>query len=248
MINQTDYHKHQQIIFLTNTQQTVRWLIKLALIQKVLSKATMFHPHRCAARNSMSLKMKRPKRSFWLSNSNATRVHFKDLDVYNVSESSGVFARIDTLLNWAVTKSKNKNVKRIVTHLGTNDISRHNQVIVEASSAVKTIREKFPNTDIAFSSILQRWGKSPGIITMNKTAQTLNEFKYKLSVKEDKLFYLNNDDDRGAPIKSMYDLNDTMGVHVSSYQFKRGRNTGGEYSHLFRQRAIVPVHKWYSRK
>ena len=43
-----------------------------------------------------------------LSNSNATPVHFKDLDVYNVSESGGVFARIDTLLNRAVTKSNIK--------------------------------------------------------------------------------------------------------------------------------------------
>ena len=42
---------------------------------------------------------------------------------------------------------------------------------------------------------------------------------YKLSVKEGKHFYLNNDDDmvdRDIPLKSMYDLNDTMGVHVSS--------------------------------
>ena len=90
---------------------------------------------------------------------------------------------------------------------------------MEASSAVKAIRGEFPKADIAFSSILQRREKSPGIITMNKTVQTVKEYMCELSVKEDKLYYRNNDDDmvdRGIPIKSMYDLNDTMGVHASS--------------------------------
>ena len=64
-------------------------------------------------------------------------------------------------------------------HLGTIDVSRHksdaNQVILEVSSALTEINKHFPEAEIAFSSIPQK-GKSAGIVTMNKTADTVNEY------------------------------------------------------------------------
>ena len=158
-----------------------------------------------------------------LGDSNTKRVHFKDSDVYDVSESGSSAAQIGLLLDKAVSMTKNKFVKRIVIHLGTNDITRHrgdsDQVIEAVSSAVNKVKEKFPTSTIAFSSILQRRGTTSGIVIMNSTAHAVNEHIYKLSLKDDKLYFLNNDEDmldRGVPIKSLYDQSDSKGVHVSS--------------------------------
>lgn len=87
------------------------------------------------------------------------------------------------------------------------------------TSAVNKIKEKFPSSTIAFSSILQRRGTTAGIATMNSTARAVNEHIYKLSLKDDKLYFLNNDADmldKGIPIKSLYDQSDSKSVHVSS--------------------------------
>ena len=70
-----------------------------------------------------------------LGDSNTLRVHFKDPDFYNVSVSGCTAAGTDTLLDRAVAQVQNKNVKRIVMHLGTNDVTKHkddpNQVILD---------------------------------------------------------------------------------------------------------------------
>ena len=115
-----------------------------------------------------------------LGDSNTKRVHLKDYDVYDVSESSGsAAAQIDCLLDKAVSVTKNKYVKRIAMHLETNDITRHRgdsgQVVDVVSSAVNKIKEKFPSSTIIFSSILQRRGTTAGIATMNSAARAVNE-------------------------------------------------------------------------
>ena len=107
-----------------------------------------------------------------LGDSNTLRVHFKDPDVYNVSVSGCTAAGIDTVLDRSVARVQNKNVKRIVMHLGTNDVTKNkddpNQVILEVSSAVSNIKRQFPEAEIAVSNILQRRGRSPAISLMNK--------------------------------------------------------------------------------
>ena len=73
-----------------------------------------------------------------LGDSNATRVHFKDPDVYNISQPGAAAAGIGSLLSKAKTKTTNRSVKRVAIHLGTVDIGRNksdgNQVIIEVSS------------------------------------------------------------------------------------------------------------------
>ena len=54
---------------------------------------------------------------------------------------------------------------------------------------------------------------------MNSTAKSVNEYVCKLTKKESYLYYLNNDDDlleKGVPIRSVYDLSDINGVHLSN--------------------------------
>ena len=161
--------------------------------------------------------------SLVLGDSNATRVHFKDPDVYNISQPGAAAAGIGSLLSKAKTKTTNKRVKHVAIHLGTVDIGRNksdaNQVIIEVSSAITAAHKQFPNAETAFSSVPHRKGKSPAINTMNTTAKSVNEYVCKLTKKESYLCYLNNDDallDKGIPVRSMYDASDANGVHLSS--------------------------------
>ena len=158
-----------------------------------------------------------------LGDSNAKRVHFKEPDVLNISQPGASAAAVETLLSIAKAKSTNKHVKRVAMHLGTVDVSKHkndaNQAILEVSSAITEINKHFPKAEIAFSSIPQRKGKSASIVAMNKTANIVNEYIRKLTMKQPYLYYLNNDDDlleKGNPVKALYDVNDITGVHLSS--------------------------------
>ena len=78
--------------------------------------------------------------NFVLGDSNALRLHIKDPDVVNLSKSGQTAAEIDSLLEHARENAGKKVEKRIVMHLGTNDVSRcrtdSNQVTLEVSSAV----------------------------------------------------------------------------------------------------------------
>ena len=73
------------------------------------------------------------------------------------------------------------------------------------------------NTEIAFSSIPHRRGKSPVTESLNKTTKLVNEYFLKMAKKESHIYFLSNDDlmKDGIPMKSMYDINDIRGVHLS---------------------------------
>ena len=115
--------------------------------------------------------------NFVLGDSNALRIHVKDPDVKNVSKSGQKAADIKTMLDMAGAESStnNKIVKRIVVHLGTNDVSKHKtdaaQVQLELATALSETHKKFPDASIAFSSILPRRGKSTATALLNNTAK-----------------------------------------------------------------------------
>ena len=162
--------------------------------------------------------------NFVLGDSNALRIHVKDPDVKNVSKSGQKATDIKTLLDMAGAESSanNESVKRIVVHLGTNDVSKHKtdaaQVQLEVATALSETHKKFPDASIAFSSILPRRGKSTATTLLNNTAKTVNEYIKKLAVKERYLSYNDNDLDvldKGVPIRAFYDPSDTTGVHLS---------------------------------
>ena len=148
-------------------------------------------------------------------------VHFKDPDVKNISVSGGSASAINELLEMAESQAGEKTVKRVAVHLGTNDISRYktdsNQTILEITSALGKVHEKFPAAEIAFSSIPHRREKSTLTENLNKTTSVVNEYVLKLSKKESYIFFLNNDDlmKDGIPMRSMYDGNDIKGIHLS---------------------------------
>ena len=91
--------------------------------------------------------------------SNATRVHFKDPAVFNISQPGAAAASIEALLSKATMKTTNKTLKRVAMHLGTVDAGRHksdaNQVILEVSLAITKVHtcKRFPKAEIVFSSI-----------------------------------------------------------------------------------------------
>ena len=157
-----------------------------------------------------------------IGDSNSNRIHFKDPDVKNISISGGAASNIDDLLLKAETEAGDKKVKRLVVHLGTNDVTKYkadaSQVILEITSAINKIHDKFPSSEIAFSSIPHRRGKSSATLGLNNTIKVVNEFVWKMSKREKYLFFLNNDNELlkdGTPVTSMYDGSDSRGIHVS---------------------------------
>ena len=153
--------------------------------------------------------------NFVLGDSNAVRIHVKDPGAKNFSITGQKAADIKNLLDIAEAKSTadGKTVKRIVMHLGTNDVSKHKtdfaQVQLEVSTAINETHKKFPDAQIAFSSILPRKGKSTAIMAMNNSAKNVNDYIKKLAIKEKKyLIYIDNDLyilDKGLPIRALYD-------------------------------------------
>ena len=79
------------------------------------------------------------------------------------------------------------------------------------------MQEKFPTSEIAFSSIPHRRGKSPVTESLNKTTKLVNEYFQKMANKESNKYFLNNDGlmKDGIAMKSMYDGNDIKGIHLS---------------------------------
>ena len=163
--------------------------------------------------------------NFVLGDSNALRIHVKDPDVKNISKSGHKAADIKSLLEAADARATadNKTVKRIVVHLGTNDVSKHRsdsaQVQLEVSTALSETHKKFPQASIAFSSIVPRRGKSSVITLMNSTAKTVNEYIKKLAAREPYLSYIDNDLDifhQGVLNRTLYEQSDTTGVHLST--------------------------------
>ena len=89
-----------------------------------------------------------------LGDSNSVRVHLKDPDVKNISISGGSVLIVNELLKKAESEAGDKKVNRIAVHMGTNDISRYksdsNLTILEITTALSKVYEKFPTSEIAF--------------------------------------------------------------------------------------------------
>ena len=83
----------------------------------------------------------------------------KDPDVKNSSVTGQKAADIDNLLKVAQIKANGKSLKRIIIHLGTNDVFKCKtdsaQVTVDTATAISETHKKIPEAEIAFSSILQ---------------------------------------------------------------------------------------------
>ena len=149
-------------------------------------------------------------------------LHVKDPDVKNISKQGQRAATIDTLLSIAESKANGKAVKRVVIHLGINDISKcradTSQCTVDVSTSITETHKKFPDAEIAFSSILPRRDKTTAIKTPNDTANAVNDYVKKLAKKKSYLYFIDNNSDfldKGLPNKELYDSSESSGIHVS---------------------------------
>ena len=82
-----------------------------------------------------------------LVDSNSRKIYFKGSDVCNVSVPGASAAGVDTLLKKAKGSIGEKNVNRVVMHLGTIDVSKNkndpNQAILEITTAVGEVHREY---------------------------------------------------------------------------------------------------------
>ena len=99
-----------------------------------------------------------------IGDSNAQSVHCKDPDVKTLTEPDGAAVSIDELLAKAETMVGETKVKRIGIHLGTINVHVSKlkadliQVILENTSVLNKINNKFPTFEIGFSRFQHRKG------------------------------------------------------------------------------------------
>lgn len=153
-----------------------------------------------------------------IGDSNGTRIHKGgDKSVKNLSLSGRKFTDVRYVVRMTSFK---ESVESVVVHLGTNDMkSQNKQTVVEnARSAFQHIHKKWPEAEVAFSSILPRLGGKAPITKFNNDAKFINNLILKLCEQNGKLHYIDNDDvfvKDGNVIKSLFDSKDPSGVHVS---------------------------------
>lgn len=153
-----------------------------------------------------------------LGDSNCKRLYVSEQNVHNVSLSGQKLKDVDSLAA-KVRIGANDVVSSVIVHLGTNDMKDDTDVIIKnANSALANVAEIWPNTPIAFSSIIPRRGKAEHIKALNDKAKMVNACILKLCKTTKHLHFIDNDAviyDDGKFQKSMYDASDGSGVHIS---------------------------------
>ena len=128
-------------------------------------------------------------------------------------------------VNQLLDKENNlDNVSIVVMHLGTNDLKRKNSdansIILNTLSAVTTIRTRVPNiVQIGLCSIPPKRGNSAGCDRFNNAAKTMNRFMQTYCDQYPDVLFIDNTSvltgQNGKPIKAMYNLDDSSGIHYS---------------------------------
>ena len=91
-------------------------------------------------------------------------------------------------------------------------------VLKNSVTALNKIEAKWPQSPIAFSSILPRLGKNSVAKRFNEDAKYINSKVLDYCKMKKHLHYIDNDEvflKKGNIVKSMYDAHDPMGIHVS---------------------------------
>jgi len=148
--------------------------------------------------------------------SNMSRMRVTDGKIKNVAISGAKFSDVQNMIN-AETET---NVDSVCIHLGTNDLKsvEKNKIVQNALGAINLVNKKWPNCDIAFSSIIPRLGKSRAIKSFNNDAKFVNDAMLNSCLDTKTFHYIDNDElfsDKGAIVKSLYDARDPSGIHVN---------------------------------
>ncbi|CAC5419977.1 CNBP [Mytilus coruscus] len=159
-----------------------------------------------------------------LGASNGKRLGYFSPEVINASVSGASFDKIDELLNHAlsVMDDTDASVEKVVICLGTNDITRNrsdpDEVNVNATNAVNCVKSRFPNAKIGLCTIIPRKDKGQNILKLNETTQSVNNFLAKLSKNDSSVSLIDTFNifcQNGNAVRSLYDINDPSGVHIS---------------------------------
>lgn len=155
-----------------------------------------------------------------IGDSNGVRLHLKNPDVRNMSMSGYDLTRCDELISKIDIMEDVETVAGVVIHLGTNDMAHKSveDICVSAANAMQCVANKWPNSPIAFSSIIPRRGKTTLVKAINEAAVSVNNSVLELCKITRNYHFLNNDNifyDGTKFMKSLYDARDMKGVHVS---------------------------------
>ena len=162
--------------------------------------------------------------------SNGIRLGIFDENLINASISGATLSQIDEVIDRALFKAEEKSceIGNIVVCLGTNDISKNrddsDQINVSATRAITKLKHQFPNSKIGMCAIIPRKGNSMNIQTHNETTANVNRFLQKLCLKDSVLEYVDIYSDffkEGVVNKTMFDKNDSNGIHVAGEGVKR---------------------------
>ena len=151
-----------------------------------------------------------------IGDSNGCRLKVSDRDIHNLSKSGAKLADVNKIIQ----DSDVTNVDSVVIHLGTNNLKTMNRksVTENATAALESVKSKWPNADVAFSSIIPRIGKTKTIKDHNSDAKQVNSDILNYCLTTQKFHYLDNDDifyDENVPVKKLYDKEDPSGVHIN---------------------------------
>ena len=157
-----------------------------------------------------------------LGASNANRMEIKDDNTWNASINGASFSEIDRLIDKANNMST-ETMEKVVVQLGTNDImttkNDTDQVTIKIIEALEKVEIAFPSASIGLCSIIKRKAKGTRPQAFNEAVVKLNGFIKKLCDSRDNLTLVDCYDavtKDTNPIGTLYDKNDTSGIHVNS--------------------------------
>lgn len=154
-----------------------------------------------------------------LGDSNCKRLLITDKSVKNISLSGQKLSSIDTLIS-KVKIRESETVNSVIIHLGTNDLSSDSveQITENVKVAFSKANNNWPNTPVAFSSIIPRRGTNQYIKDINEKAKAVNRAVSEICKSNKNCHFLNNDLiflAEGKFQKHLFDSSESSGVHIS---------------------------------
>ena len=118
--------------------------------------------------------------------------NMKDIDnpssMLVIAESGASFTYVKKLAELAKKHSDLTHVTSVIMQLGTNDVTKHDgdreELMVNASHAIQSMEELFPNATVGVFSIPPRRGKGNAVSNNNNAANKTNMFLKKYCAKK----------------------------------------------------------------
>ena len=141
--------------------------------------------------------------------------------IFIQAESGATFLSVTSLVGVASKQTDTSDIKMVVLHLGTNDVTRHEggEIMLNANRAITAIEKKFPEADIAICSIPPRKGREREQSSANDVTLAVNSYMQALCRRSNNLLYYIDTYTLLAPkgrlAKHLFSKTDPSGVHFS---------------------------------